>query len=87
MMQELPKYNLQINAIEAGILLGIIETSDPHTKLLLNSTHKQLIALKKDAEKASGTVKKLLPNGMMEVTDEDGFRTTRPPMSWEIKQN
>jgi len=43
--------------------------------------------MKRDIEKANGVVRKLLPNGMLEISDEDGNRIIRAPYSWEVEGN
>ena len=87
MATKLPTFTIEVNAFEAGVLMSIIEWAEEHIKPSLSGVRKQLVALKKDIEKADGVVKTLLPNGMLEITDEDGNRIIRPPYSWEIENN
>jgi len=87
MATQLPNYTLTVNAFEAGVLMGMIESAEERFKPSLSGVRSQLIAMKKDIEKADGVVKKLLPNGMLEIIDEDGNRIIRPPYSWEIEAN
>ena len=86
-MSTQPKYTIQVNAFEAGLLMGMIEDAEARIKPSLSGVRGQLIALKRDIEKADGVTKKLLPNGMIEINDEDGNRITRFPYSWEVKGN
>lgn len=87
MATQLPTYTLTVNALEAGVLAGMIEDSSERVKFLLSRVRSQLIALKRDIEKADGVVKKILPNGLLEITDVDGNRIIRPPYSWEVESN
>lgn len=83
----LPTYSITLNAFEAGVMMAMIEGSEERIKPSLSGVRRQLIALKRDVEKASGVVKKLLPNGMLEIKDEDGNLIVRPPYSWEVEGN
>ena len=87
MVSQLPTYSITLNAFEAGILMGMIEGAEERIKPLLSGLRSQLIAMKRDIEKADGVMKKLLPNGMLEITDVDGNRIFRPPYSWEVENN
>jgi len=87
MATQLPTYSISVNAFEAGVLMGMIEGAEERTKPSLSGVRSQLIAMKRDVERADGVVKKLLPNGMLEITDVDGNRIIRPPYSWEIEGN
>lgn len=87
MAAQLPSYTITCNAFEAGVLMGMIESAEERLKPSLRGLRSQLIAMKRDLEKAEGVVKKLLPNGMLEITDEDGNRIIRLPYSWEIEGN
>lgn len=87
MATQLPTYTIEINAFEAGVLTGMIEGAEERIKPSLSGVRRQLIALKKDIEKTAGVVRKLLPNGMLEITDVDGNRIIRFPYSWEIEGN
>ena len=84
---QLPNYTLTLNAFEAGVLMGMVESAEERIKPALSGIRSQLIVMKKDVEKADGVVKKLLPNGMLEIKDKDGNRIIRPPYSWEIEAN
>lgn len=87
MTTQLPNYTIEVDAFEAGVLMGMIEDSEERLKPSLKRLRSQLIAMKRDIEKAEGVVKKLLPNGMLELTDIDGNRIIRPPYSWEVEDN
>ncbi len=87
MATQLPTYTVTVNAFEAGALMGMIEGAEEHLKPSLRGVRSQLIAMKRDIEKAEGVVKKILPNGMLEIKDEDGNCIIRPPYSWEVEGN
>lgn len=87
MVTQLPTYTITVNSFEAGVLLGMIERAEDRIQPSLSDIRRQLIAMKRDIEKASGVTKRLLPNGMLELRDEDGNRIIRPPYSWEIEGN
>ena len=87
MATQLPTFSITVNAFEAGILMGMIEGAEERIKPSLSGVRGQLIARKRDVEKANGVVKTILPNGMLEITDEDGNRIIRPPYSWEVEGN
>lgn len=87
MATQLPTYTLEVNAFESGVLMGMIESADERLKPSLKGVRGQLIALKRDIEKAEGVVKTILPNGMLEIKDADGNRIIRAPYSWEIEGN
>ncbi|GAI24832.1 unnamed protein product, partial [marine sediment metagenome] len=79
MATQVPNYTVTVNAFEAGLLMGMIEGAEERVKPSLSRVRSQLIAMKRDLEKAEGVVKKLLPNGRLEITDEDGNRIIRLP--------
>jgi len=87
MANELPTYDLEVNALEAGVLMGMVEQAEEHVKPALSNVQRQLINLKEKLEKAEGVKKKLLPNEMLEITDKAGNRIIRPPYSWEVGGN
>ena len=87
MANQLPNYSITVNPFEAGVLMSMIEGAEERIKPSLSRIRTQLIAMKKEIEKADGVVKKVLSNGMLELTDEDGNRIIRPPFSWEIEGN
>jgi len=84
---QLPTYSISVNPFEAGVLMGMIEGAEERVKPSLSGVRSQLIAMKKDIEKAEGVVKKILPNGMLEISDRDGNTIIRAPYSWEIEGN
>jgi len=84
---QLPAYTIQVNAFEAGVLMGMIEGAEECLKPSLRGLRDQLIAMKRDIEKADGVTKNILPNGMLEIKDVDGNRIIRPPYSWEVEGN
>ena len=87
MATQLPTYSISVNVFEAGVLMGMIEGAEEHIKPSLSGIRNQLIVMKRDIEKGDGVVKKILPGGMLEITDEDGNRIIRPPYSWEVEGN
>lgn len=78
---------ITVNAFEAGVLMGMIEKEGDRVRGPLSNVWMQLVELKREAEKAAGVVKKLLPDGMLEMTDVDGNRIIRLPYSWEVEGN
>ena len=87
MATPLPTYTIELNAFEAGVLMGMIEGVDDRLKPPLRGVREQLVARKRDIQEAEGVVKKLLPNGMLEIKDTDGNCIIRAPYSWEIESN
>jgi len=87
MATQLPTYTVQMNAFEAGVLMGMIEKEGDRGRTPLSNVRSQLIAMKRDIEKADGVIKEILPNGMLEIKDVDGNRIIRPPYSWEVQGN
>lgn len=87
MVTQGPTYSITVNVFEAGVLMGMIEVAEERIKPSLSGVRSQLIAMKRDIEKANGVVKKLLKSGMLEITDVDGNKIIRPPYSWEIESN
>lgn len=86
-MFESPTYTISITAFEGGVLMGMIEGAEERLRPSLIGVRQQLIAMKKDIEKADDVTKTILPNGMLEIKDKDGNRIIRPPYSWEIERN
>ena len=87
MATQLPTYTIEVNAFEAGGLMGMIEGAEDRIKPSLKGVRGQLVVMKRDIEKADGVVKRLLPNGMLEIKDVDGNLIIRPPYSWEVEGN
>ena len=56
---------LKINALEGGILMGLIMQAEDRPRLALDDIWKQLVALKKRAEEEAGVTKEILPGGMI----------------------
>ena len=81
-----PTYTITITAFEAGVIMGMLEEDEKGRNALPN-VHRQLITLKERCEEEAGVVKTLLPNGMLEIRDDDGNLIIRPPYSWEISRN
>ena len=87
MVTQLPTYTIEVNAFEAGVLMGMIEGVEDRIKPSLKGVRAQFIVMKRDIEKGDGVVKNILPNGMLEIKDIDGNRIIRAPYSWEIEGN
>ena len=87
MVKQLPTYSIKVNAFEAGVLMGMIEEAEERVKPSLSGVWGQLVAMKRDIEKAEGVVKTILPNGMLEIKDTHGNYIMRAPYSWEIESN
>jgi len=87
MATQLPTYTIELSAFEAGVLMGMIERAEDRIQPSLKGVRGQLVAMKRDIEKADGVVKTILPSGMLEIKDADGNRIIRAPYSWEIEGN
>ena len=87
MATQLPIHTIEVNTFEAGVLMGMIEGAEDRLKPSLKRVFEQLVAMKRDIEKAEGVVKTILPNGMLEIKDKDGNRIIRAPYSWEVEGN
>lgn len=87
MATQLPTYSITVDAFEAGVLMGLIEGAEERVQHSIPGMRRQLIAIKRDVEKAVGVVKTLLPNGMLEIKDKDGNLIIRAPYSWEVDGN
>lgn len=81
------EFTLSINPYEAGVLMGMITQQGDQARGSLSGVYKQLVDLKKSAEEAAGVIKKILPGGMLEITDCDGNKIIRAPYAWEIEGN
>ena len=84
---DMKKYTLTVNAFEGGVLMGLLEKEGDHVKKPLADVWKQLVAIKKEIEKAEGVTKEVLPGGLLKITDRDGNTIVREPYSWEIEGN
>lgn len=87
MSEQALTFNLKINAYEGGLLIGLIDLYGDAFKLPLSGVRAQLIKIVKDIEKKTGVIKKILPDGNLEIIDKDGNRFVRPPLPWEIEGN
>ena len=67
-------FTIKVNALEADALMGLIENLDPRVRQSISGLRRQLIAIHKEIEKATGVVKTLLPDGRLEIKDADGNR-------------
>jgi len=52
MTTQMPTYTIQVNAFEAGVLMGMIEKAEERVKPSLIGIRGQLIAMKRDIEQA-----------------------------------
>lgn len=52
MATQLPNFTVTVNAFEAGVLMGMIESAEERLKPSLRGVRAQLIAMKRDIEKA-----------------------------------
>jgi len=87
MATQLPTYTVTVNAYEAGVLMGLLEKEGDRVKKPLSDVWKQLVAMKKEIEKAEGVTKEVLPGGILKISDRDGNTIIREPYSWEIEGN
>lgn len=87
MSKPLDTFDIKINAVEGGVLMGLIDVQPESIKLPLSGVRAQLIKIMKDIEKSTGVIKNILPDGNLEIIDSDGNRFVRPPLSWEIEGN
>lgn len=78
---------LKINAFEGGVLMGLIMQTEDRPRLALDGVWKQLVAMKKAAEEEAGVTKEILPGGMIQCTDRDGYVITREPFPYEVEGN
>ncbi len=84
-MSKVYHYSIRLNAFETGVLMGFLE-KEKKTDGVFKNIYDQLVELKKQTEEADGVTKKLLPNGLIQLTDEDGITITRPLMEWERRE-
>ena len=87
MSEQEEKFTLSINPYEAGVLMGVITKQGAQVRSSLSGVYKQLVALKNRVEEAAGVAKKILPGGMLEISDRDGNKIIRAPYAWEIEGN
>jgi len=87
MATQLPTHTIEVNDFEAGVLMGMMDKEGERVRRPLSNVWRQLVELKEKVDKEAGVVKRLLPNGMLELTDVDGNRIIRPPYAWEIEGN
>ncbi len=79
---------LKVNAFEGGCLMGLImQAEEDRTRSALDDVWKQLVALKKAAEKEAGVTKEILPGGMIRIKDKDGTVIIRQPFPYEVEGN
>ena len=78
---------LKINGFEGGVLMGLIMQAEDQPRLALDNVWKQLVALKKKAEREAGVEKEMLPGGMIRIRDKDGNVITREPFPYEVEGN
>lgn len=79
---ELPLYPININAWEAGIVMMSIMRCQNEENI--PRFWEMMIELKKSIEAGDGIVKEFLPDGMVRLTDCDGFVIERPRFPWDI---
>jgi len=76
---------LKADGFQVGALMALVMQANPPTRQLLDSFWKQLVALKKSAEEDAGVKKEILPGGMVQLTDKDGYKIIRDPLPHEIE--
>ncbi|HUV55789.1 MAG TPA: hypothetical protein VMV84_01020 [Dehalococcoidales bacterium] len=80
-------YIIKVNALEAGVLQGVISELDDGKKQALKPVWEQLMALKKQFEEEAGVKKEIIPGGMLKITDRSGNAIVRVPYPWEVEGN
>jgi len=80
-------YTVKFNALEGGVLNGLIMQSDDRSQLILQPVLDQLIDIKKQIELDAGVKKEIIPGGMLKLTDRDGTVIIREPFPWEVGGN
>lgn len=80
-------YTLAVNAFEAGSIIGLILKEEEPKRAPLSGVYQQLVDIKKRIEEEGGVTKKILPGGMLQITDPDGNKIVREPYPWEIESN
>jgi len=78
---------IKANALQCGVLMGLIMQAEDQPRLALDGVWKQLVALKKVAEEEAGVTKEILPGGMIRIRDRDGNVITRQPFPYEVGEN
>ncbi|GAH29420.1 unnamed protein product [marine sediment metagenome] len=78
---------LKADALQCGVLMGLIMKALPQTRSLLHSVWEQLMAIRKSAEEDAGVKKEILPGGLIQLTDAAGIIIIREPYSYEIEGN
>ena len=81
------KHAIQVNALQCGVLYGLILEANEAARKILKDVEKQLVALKLEAEEAAGVTKEILPGGMMRLTDKAGHVIVRDPLPYETEGN
>ena len=80
-------FTVTANAVEIGALTRLLVKEPESARGPLSAVYKQLVGIVKRTEEAAGVTKKILPAGMLEVTDAAGNKITRQPFAWEIEGN
>ncbi|GAI62635.1 unnamed protein product [marine sediment metagenome] len=80
-------YTIKFNALEGGVLNGLIMQSDDRSQLLLKPVLDQLIDIKKQIELDAGVKKEVILGGLLKITDRDGIVIIREPFPWEVGGN
>lgn len=87
-LQELgDAYLIKMNALEFGVLFGLIMLAPDHSRKHLDNVWKQLVVLKKQAEEKAGVTKEIIPGGMIKSLDKDGNVIIRQPYPYETEGN
>ena len=81
------KYAIQMDALQLGVLYGLILEAKEMGRRALKDVEKQLVAIKLKAEEAAGVTKEILPGGMLRLTEKDGTIIERPPFPYETEGN
>lgn len=78
---------IKANALQCGVLMGLIMQAGDLPRRTLDNIWKQLVVLKKQAEEEAGVTKEILPGGAIMSTDKNGTVIIRDPLPHEVENN
>jgi len=81
------KRAIEIDAMEGGVLYGLLLEAKEKGRRALKDVEKQLVAIKLEMEEAAGVTKEVLPGGRLRLTDKNGIIIERPPYPYETEGN
>lgn len=80
-------YAIKLNALECGVLVGVIMQLEDRRQQVLKGVWDQLVTIKKQVEEEAGVKKEILPGGRLKISDKDGNVIIREPYPWEVGGN